>query len=142
MPREPAPVFIAETTLTAEWPIGAGKPDEMALNVEKLRKKLIATLDLAQALQRVYVGELSQSDCKTALAAAMAKAKEQAVALAEAAGCHLGPLASVSAEFQDGSPGPTGESLTVMLPNGGDLRVSNESREVTVRVTLRFHIAP
>ncbi len=142
VPREPAPVFIAQTILTAEWPIGAGKPDEMALNVEKLRKKLVATLDLAQALQRVYVGELSQSDCKTALAAATAKAKDQAAALAEAAGCHLGPLASVSAEFQDGSPGPTGESLTVMLPNGGDLRVSNESREVTVRVTLHFHIAP
>jgi hypothetical protein len=160
----PAVNFIARTTITAQWPINASKPDDIALNVEKLREKLVAAklggdgaaqppavgiplppgpfarywpavLVQNDGFQLTCSGELSKSDRKNALAAAMAKAKEQAAELAEAAGCHLGPLASVSGDFQEDPPvdprmtPPPDENLRQLL-------------YVTVSVTLHFQIAP
>ena len=156
-PTPPIPYpasFVARTTLTAEWPINAGKPDDTALNVEKLREKLIAAklcgalpppavvyMQASQAsgfgpnggLQLMSIRTLSKSERKSALAAAMANAKEQAAELAEAAGCHLGPLTSVSGDL---APFNWGRMIG---PIGND---SPSSLEVTISVTLHFQIAP
>ena len=179
--------FAARTTLTAEWPINASKPDNIALNVEKLREKLIAakfvgdeTTYVAPAMQRannspmpmmpmpanqgyatavgvcvpndglelLYTGTtLSKSERKEALAAAMAKAKEQAAELAEAAGCRLGSLAKVSGGLGDGayvsgaSSTPTPD-FGPSLPENEVGSPSPELPEMGVSVTLQFHIAP
>jgi uncharacterized protein YggE len=178
--------FAARMTLTAEWPINASKPDNIALNVEKLREKLIAakfvgdeTTYVAPAMQRannspmpmmpmpanqgyatavavcvpndglqlLYTGTLSKSERKEALAAAMAKAKEQAAELAEAAGCRLGSLAKVSGGLGDGAY-VSGASSTPTPDFGLSLQEnemcspSPELPEFAVSVTLQFHIAP
>jgi hypothetical protein len=188
MPYRQEVSFLARTTLTAQWPINDSKPDDIAVNVEKLREKLIAAkLDVNDAgqplavstrpvsqpafnppmaqvavpgsyrtpggfepgdggLQLICTGTLSKSERKSALAAATAKAKQQAAELAEAADCHLGPLASVSGGFQEGCIGVAVPSAygPSMQPGNDDgvVSFSPELPEVAVRVTLQFHIAP
>jgi hypothetical protein len=178
----PLTSFTARTTLTAEWPINSSKPDDIALNVEKLREKLIAAKfggdDTGQppvttmpgiqrfapsspmaptpasvryapavcvqdnGLQLECTGEVNTADRRKALASAMAKAKEQASELAEAAGCHLGTLASVSGTFLQASGGDAilfNDASPVILRVGDG---ATQSSEVTVSVILQFHIAP
>ncbi len=90
-------------------------------------------------LQLVCVGKLTKFDRSNALTDAMAKAKQHAAELAEAAGCHLGSLLSVSGTLPDNSDSGSVERV---LPAPDDGRFGTaELPDVEFSVTLHFQIA-
>ena len=70
----------------------------------------------------------------------MAKAKQHAAELAEAAGCHLGSLATVSGTLPDDSDSGSVERV-LPAPDDGGFGTA-ELPEIEFSVTLQFHIAP
>jgi hypothetical protein len=88
------------------------------------------------------VGLLSKADRKDALSAAMTKARQHAAELAEAAGCHLGPLASVSGGVDNYSTPVMTSNVGVPPRNDGEYLGLPELPDLTVSVTLHFQIAP
>jgi len=98
-------------------------------------------------LQLMCIGELSKSERKNAWAAAMTKAKEQAAELAEAAGCHLGPMASVSGNLGVGSCGcPVAPMVTYrsgFAPHEDEVVLfSPDLPEMAASITVQYQIAP